>query len=1517
MKEWIEKSNKPPICDLCGYKFTFTKIYSQDLPQDSSDLLIRAISLFFKKLFYKHIPAFIKVITGIILWLHFPLILKEMLSLSLHLSDTLIINPRPPEFRTRPYNLPLVAYHESQVSFSSSINNMLPIFVAFFDSAIYYLSEHSFFSPVWAKLYSHTISSTLPIKQITSSQYLNILLNPLFTKKNYTHFLEGIAILSGYVLVYLAVSLLKWSLQTELDRIIQNNDTTLSKFLGVDKLENEFHMERLNEILKTTLAAKRPADALRPQFQAQPPIESSDEEENENEETGDEISDTEADDNLLRLANIQRRHVFLRDLPEDEIDYSPLSREAKIALDYLRRIDYQGEITIEALQSVDPLEPFDFETDVNYLKTVAKNQEPIHQPRRLEQRPNEELPIQFGNRHRRDEIAFQFGQNNQEGNGFHWGAIEDADDIFNHQQRMDNNNIPNLGRLRNNNDNDFAANRNENLLDQIIQAQLAADRNENPLNANAAAVAAALDEEEEEEPLELNEIRDIIALLGINGSFVNLISKLMVAVCFSVVLNTGFVCLPYLIGGCLLSGLGFLLVASLEYLIYWGNKLADYILAFFCSIASAVLSSQTQKFQALRQSFLLDAKTTQLHFSLLWKFLRISVYPHSQGPYMIGFLVSLGVAAVITIGYFMAYHYPRFATTLRGKKLEIQLIKNLRIVGLGVKIILITGIEMIIFPMACGTLLVLALLPLHPTATVMDVANFAISNSRIFPLLVWFLGTLYMIKFAVYVNMCRGILRPGVLYFIKDPNDPNLHPIGDIIQRTLTFQLGRIGISAIAYFILIVVCIGSVVWSMRYIFHASVIPFQLSDLSGTIPLFITIPLSTIFLLPFNLVFKHFKPAVIIKRAWTAVFRRCCHSLRLSSFLLNSPVPKERGTVHYGSFYAWLTNVQPDYSSPKTEEDLANIKPNEAMFVLDGHFVRAPNSDTSAHKNLKLFIPVNKDDERIDGKTDEQEEEETKKLIEQRALANGEEVKHEGPYRMTNYFVVYRPPHFRMRVFGFFMFIWGFSFLMVYWVTAVPVLLGSKYVDFAIYLSSKSLSKPLEIPENTVNTPLQFLLGFPSIILITQLIFEHETIGKMFNTFKTLGLRGFSDVLLIPYKFHHNLLLSWSKVIASYASIFYFYLLVCPVWIAFPTAYYFADVVQYFFSVAMSPFINYSVLDAVTASYESGNATLALNSTSSSSSTGALLLAHVISGTQNSTTAVEAIQKYSSFLKYSAFPIHPIVYDKHFEFSVFQLSVFTGTIALFYFFLSITCSSVSPFFSKFMRNVFTNERQVRQVANYMELMQPETLYDMLVADKLIQPGEPIPVRVQYTLLNPNVKYALIKHTVPCVLYGALNLIIFEFIRIIFYLLMIFFTPGRFDNLSIPFLSHFWHFNPIYTAYFSVMSLIGSKRLNNFISQSSSSSSLSSSSSSSFWSQLPSKEVQPSQFYFHHLFKFGSTKPTVLFTSYLILPFIAVLIIKLIITLLYQELRDEEFLIGEVLENLPTENNNNKEEEEVKI
>ena len=104
-----------------------------------------------------------------------------------------------------------------------------------------------------------------------------------------------------------------------------------------------------------------------------------------------------------------------------------------------------------------------------------------------------------------------------------------------------------------------------------------------------------------------------------------------------------------------------------------------------------------------------------------------------------------------------------FSSSEQGKKIETIITDVLQQAGGVLKVILIISIEMIAFPLYCGLLLDVALLPLFENVTLLSRINFTIHSPWTSIFVHWFVGTCYMFHFALFVSMCRKIMRSGVL----------------------------------------------------------------------------------------------------------------------------------------------------------------------------------------------------------------------------------------------------------------------------------------------------------------------------------------------------------------------------------------------------------------------------------------------------------------------------------------------------------------------------------------------------------------------------------------------------------------------------------------------------------------------------------------------------------------------------------------------------------------------------------
>ncbi|KAG0634493.1 hypothetical protein HOY80DRAFT_523573 [Tuber brumale] len=383
--------------------------------------------------------------------------------------------------------------------------------------------------------------------------------------------------------------------------------------------------------------------------------------------------------------------------------------------------------------------------------------------------------------------------------------------------------------------------------------------------------------------------------------------------------------------------------------------------------------------------------------------------------------VFIGYALFTIIGMLYLQNARKRNLALNGRVVEKIAVELLSQAGGVMKVVLIIGIEMLVFPLYCGLLLDFALLPLFEEATILSRVQFFADFPLTSVFVHWFVGTCYMFHFALFVSMCRKIMRSGVLYFIRDPDDPNFHPVKDVLDRPVMMQLRKIGFSALIYGVLVIVCLGGVVWSL-YLVTESVLPVHWSSNEPVLEFPVDL-LFYNFFMPIAVQFV--KPSDGLQKMYGWWFRRCARFLRLTSFMFGDRTADEEGHHVRQSWAARLLRKNGDVNHPIVEADDLKETGGAGMdvyFQRDGRYVRAPASDSVRRpKGRRVFIPVTEDNVRLDEQEDPVD------------LTNGP--------NPSDFKLVYLPPWFKTRIGLLVLAIWGFAAFTGIGVTIGPLLLG--------------------------------------------------------------------------------------------------------------------------------------------------------------------------------------------------------------------------------------------------------------------------------------------------------------------------------------------------------------------------------------------------------------------------------------------------------------------------------------------
>ncbi|XP_051146556.1 probable E3 ubiquitin ligase SUD1 isoform X2 [Andrographis paniculata] len=210
-----------------------------------------------------------------------------------------------------------------------------------------------------------------------------------------------------------------------------------------------------------------------------------------------------------------------------------------------------------------------------------------------------------------------------------------------------------------------------------------------------------------------------------------------------------------------------------------------------------------------------------------------------------------------------------------------------------IKVAFLLVIELGVFPLMCGWWLDVCTIRMFGKSISQRVEFFSLSPLAS-SLVHWVVGIIYMLQISIFVSLLRGVLRSGVLYFLRDPADPNYNPFRDLIDDPVHKHARRVLLSVAVYGSLIVMLVFlPVKLAMRMV--PSIFPL---DISVSDP-FTEIPADMLLFqicIPFAI--EHFKLRHTLKSVLRYWFTAVGWALGLTDFLL--PKPEDNGGHENGN-----------------------------------------------------------------------------------------------------------------------------------------------------------------------------------------------------------------------------------------------------------------------------------------------------------------------------------------------------------------------------------------------------------------------------------------------------------------------------------------------------------------------------------------------------------------------------------------------------------------------------------------
>ncbi|KAF9266796.1 hypothetical protein L218DRAFT_955901 [Marasmius fiardii PR-910] len=380
-----------------------------------------------------------------------------------------------------------------------------------------------------------------------------------------------------------------------------------------------------------------------------------------------------------------------------------------------------------------------------------------------------------------------------------------------------------------------------------------------------------------------------------------------------------------------------------------------------------------------------------------------------DGPYERVFAVVLGyVVVVIMLGIYLNF------LTVSNVKTAGRAVRNaVRQQLLVLKVATFIFVELVVFPFCCGVVLDICTIWLFPEANLASRAVFFYQAPLTAAFYHWIAGTMFMYSFAVLLSGCRSIIRPGAMWFIKDPQDQNSHPIRDILDRPTLIQLRKILVSGIMYSFVVICTVGSVA-GLLLLGSRSIMPFRWKNRE---PLS-NVPIDLLFLhlaLPYTMVY--FRPRRGLKKVASWIWRYLAARFRLTSYFFGGRHGGEEFTPR-----GWSLNIFRE----RTNRD-------PVLADYDGTFRRVPNTDHLAlSRDMRATVAVTATGEPVD---------DAARLL--MAQQDGETLKAKRVVQ-DDYTIVYLPPQFRYRVISFIATVWIVGALCIGLSVAVPIQLGRSF-----------------------------------------------------------------------------------------------------------------------------------------------------------------------------------------------------------------------------------------------------------------------------------------------------------------------------------------------------------------------------------------------------------------------------------------------------------------------------------------
>lgn len=223
-------------------------------------------------------------------------------------------------------------------------------------------------------------------------------------------------------------------------------------------------------------------------------------------------------------------------------------------------------------------------------------------------------------------------------------------------------------------------------------------------------------------------------------------------------------------------------------------------------------------------------------------------------------LLGYGVIALIAVGYIgvismLRRRYPRMDSPITR-----QIARMLRYVATFVKIVVLILFEFGIFPLGCGWWLDICTLELFG-GTIQSRVSYCQESPWTCTAGHWILGIIYMVHISLFISLLREVVRPELLWFLRNPDDPEFHPFRELVEKPLSRHARRMCISVVIYVPLILALVY-VPGQLCLKLLPTVFPFRSEDFSHIL---IDVPFGNLLIGPLIKLLYFGRPEISLRR----------------------------------------------------------------------------------------------------------------------------------------------------------------------------------------------------------------------------------------------------------------------------------------------------------------------------------------------------------------------------------------------------------------------------------------------------------------------------------------------------------------------------------------------------------------------------------------------------------------------------------------------------------------------------